>query len=135
MAANLGRRMSDVARYNAEAGIMQVRFASGGRGTPNTYAYSSIDAETWDNFMAGRWSENGTATHWFLTPGAGCGSNPLMPRQPTFAVSRTTTEIHEIHPPQPRLTCSVVYLNRICMGRRCLEAWKVEQPRRSPPRA
>jgi hypothetical protein len=58
--------MSDVARYNAEAGIMQVRFASGGRGTPNTYAYSGIDGETWGNFMAGRWSEAGTATHWFL---------------------------------------------------------------------
>jgi KTSC domain len=66
-----GRRMSDVARYNAETGIMQVRFATGGRGTPNTYAYSSIDEETWDNFMSGRWSENGTATHWFLTPWGG----------------------------------------------------------------
>jgi KTSC domain len=51
--------MSESARYNAEAGIIQVRFASGGRGTPNTYEYAAIDAETWDNFMAGRWSENG----------------------------------------------------------------------------
>ena len=59
--------MSDAARYYPEAGIMQVRFASGGRGgVPNTYAYSGIDPETWNNFMAGRWSENGTATHWFL---------------------------------------------------------------------
>jgi hypothetical protein len=63
--------MSDSARYNAEAGIMQVRFDSGGRGTPNTYAYSGIDAETWNDFMAGRWSEAGTATHWFLTSWGG----------------------------------------------------------------
>jgi hypothetical protein len=58
--------MSDAARYNAEAGLMQVRFASGGRGTPNTYQYDSIDANTWRDFMAGRWAENGTATHFFL---------------------------------------------------------------------
>ena len=59
--------MSDVARFNAEAELMQVRFASGGRGgVPNTYQYGSIDEETWDNFMAGRWSENGTATHFFV---------------------------------------------------------------------
>jgi hypothetical protein len=58
--------MSDSARYNSEAGLMQVRFASGGRGTPNTYQYDSMDPETWNDFMAGRWSENGTATHWFL---------------------------------------------------------------------
>jgi KTSC domain len=49
-----GRRMSDAARYNAEAEIMQVRFARGGRGTPNVYQYTAIDPETWDNFMAGR---------------------------------------------------------------------------------
>ena len=67
-----GRRMSDVARYNAEANLMQVRFDSGGRGgVPNTYQYSFIDPETWDNFMAGRWSENGTVTAWFLTSWGG----------------------------------------------------------------
>lgn len=59
--------MSDSARYNAEAGLLQVRFASGGRGVPNTYQYDSIDPETWTDFMAGRWAENGTATAWFLT--------------------------------------------------------------------
>lgn len=66
-----GRRMSDVARYNSEASLMQVRFDSGGRGTPNTYQYDSIDAETWNDFMAGRWVENGTATHSFLTSWGG----------------------------------------------------------------
>ena len=49
-----------------------MRFAIGGTGTPNTYEYSSIDQETWADFMAGRWSENGTATHWFLHNWAGC---------------------------------------------------------------
>jgi KTSC domain len=63
--------MSDVARYNAEAGIMQVRFASGGRGTPNTYQYAAIDEETWRDFMAGRRSENGTATAWFVNAWGG----------------------------------------------------------------
>ena len=66
-----GRRMSDAARYNAEAGLMQVRFASGGRGTPNVYQYDSIDPETWNDFMAGRCAENGTATAWFLTSWGG----------------------------------------------------------------
>jgi KTSC domain len=62
-----GRRMSDVARYNSEAGLLQVRFASGGSGgVGNTYQYSDVDAETWNDFMAGRWAEDGTATHWFL---------------------------------------------------------------------
>jgi hypothetical protein len=57
--------MSSSARYNAEAASMQVRFASGGRGgVPNTYQYGGIDAETFSDFMAGRWAENGTATHW-----------------------------------------------------------------------
>jgi hypothetical protein len=75
-----GRRTSDVARYNPEAGLMQVRFTGGGRGgVPNTYQYSSIDAETWDNFLAGRWSENGAATSWFLNAWAASGSNLLMP--------------------------------------------------------
>ena len=60
------RRMSDSARWNSEAQIMEVMFASGERGTPNTHAYTGIDEETWTNFMAGRWAENGTATHWFL---------------------------------------------------------------------
>jgi KTSC domain len=58
--------MSDSARYNSETGHMQVRFASGGRGTPNVYQYDSIDAEIWNDFMSGRWAENGTATHWLL---------------------------------------------------------------------
>jgi hypothetical protein len=67
-----GRPMSESARWNAEAAIMQVRFASGGRGgVPNVYQYSSIDAETWRDFMAGRWAENGTMTHWFLTSWGG----------------------------------------------------------------
>jgi KTSC domain len=63
--------MSESARFNAEAQLLQVRFASGGRGTPNTYAYSSIDEETWNDFMSGRWAENGTATAWFLTSWGG----------------------------------------------------------------
>jgi hypothetical protein len=58
--------MSDSARYNAEEGIMEVRFASGGRGTPNTYAYDGISPEMFRDFMAGRWAEKGTATHYFL---------------------------------------------------------------------
>jgi hypothetical protein len=59
--------MSDTARFNAEAGLMQVRFDSGGRGgVPNTYQYSGVDPDTFNDFMAGRWAENGTATHWFL---------------------------------------------------------------------
>jgi hypothetical protein len=40
-------------------------------GVGNTYQYDSIDPETWGNFVAGRWSENGTATHWFLTASGG----------------------------------------------------------------
>ncbi len=64
--------MSDAARYYPEAGIMQVRFASGGRGgVPNVYQYDSIDREIWDNFMSGRWSENATATHYFVTAWGG----------------------------------------------------------------
>jgi hypothetical protein len=59
--------MSDVARYNAEAGFMQVRFASGARRSPNTYQYDGIDGDTFNDLMAGRWAENGTATAWFLT--------------------------------------------------------------------
>jgi hypothetical protein len=58
--------MSDTARYNAETQQLQVRFASGGRGTPNTYQYSGVDPDTFNDFMAGRWAEGGTATHWFL---------------------------------------------------------------------
>ncbi len=64
---NSGRPMSDLARFNAEAGTLQVKFASGGRGgVPNTYQYSGRDEGTWGDFMAGRWSENNTATNWFL---------------------------------------------------------------------
>ena len=63
--------MSDAARYNAEANLMQVRFASGGRGVPNTYQYSAIDPKTWNDFLAGRWTENGTATARFLTSWGG----------------------------------------------------------------
>jgi hypothetical protein len=63
--------MSDVARYNPEAGIMQVRFASGGRGVPNTYQYSGVDAEIWRDFMSGRLSYNGTATAFWLTSRGG----------------------------------------------------------------
>jgi hypothetical protein len=60
------------ARWNSEANLMQVKFSSGGRGgVPNVYQYDSIDAETWNDFMAGRWAENGTATHWFLTAWGG----------------------------------------------------------------
>lgn len=66
-----GRRMSESARYNSEAQIMQVRFASGGRGRPNTYAYFCIDEETWENFMAGRWCDNTTATYCFVTNWSG----------------------------------------------------------------
>jgi hypothetical protein len=59
--------MSDTARWNAEAEIMEVRFHDGGRGNNgNTYSYSEIDARTWTDFMAGRLASNGTATHWFL---------------------------------------------------------------------
>jgi hypothetical protein len=60
--------MSSTARYNSDAGLMQVRFASGGRGgVPNIHQYGSIDPETWTDFLFGRWGENGTATAWFLT--------------------------------------------------------------------
>jgi hypothetical protein len=58
--------MSDTARYNAEAGLMQVRFDSGGRGVPNTYQYDGISPEVWKAFMAGRLGRNGTATYSFL---------------------------------------------------------------------
>ncbi len=54
--------MSESARWNSEAQIMEVKFSSG-----NKYQYDSIDAETWQDFMAGRWADNGTATYWFLT--------------------------------------------------------------------
>jgi hypothetical protein len=61
-----GRRMSDSARYNAEEGIMEVRFDSGGRGVPNTYAYDGISPEMFRDFMSGRLSYNSTATAYFL---------------------------------------------------------------------
>ena len=53
--------MSESARYNAEAQIMEVRFDSG-----HKYQYCGVDPETWHDFMAGRWAENGTATYYFL---------------------------------------------------------------------
>jgi hypothetical protein len=66
-----GRRMSDSARYNVQAGILQVRFDSGGRGVPNTYQYDSIDPPTFKAFMAGRLGRNGTATQSFLVSWGG----------------------------------------------------------------
>jgi hypothetical protein len=62
-----GRRMSSQATFNEEAGLMRVRFESGGRsGTGNTYQYDGIDRPTWNAFMAGRLGANATATHSFL---------------------------------------------------------------------
>jgi hypothetical protein len=55
--------MSNMARYNGEARLVQIRFASGGRGTPNTYQYRGIGPNEWGNFIAGRLGRNGTATH------------------------------------------------------------------------
>jgi hypothetical protein len=67
-----GRRMSSQATYNEGAGLMRVRFASGGpSGTWNTYQYDGIDRRTWDDFMAGRLGANGTATRAFLTSRGG----------------------------------------------------------------
>jgi hypothetical protein len=49
--------MGDVARYNPEAGLLQVRFASGAR---NTYQYSNIDQTTWDRYIGGRLGVGGS---------------------------------------------------------------------------
>jgi KTSC domain len=66
-----GRRMSDAARYNQEAGQLDVRFASGGRGVPSTYRYSGITPEVWRDFMSGRLNYNRTATAFWLTSHGG----------------------------------------------------------------
>jgi hypothetical protein len=55
-------RMSDSARYNEEAGIMEVIFENSG----HKYQYTGISPKMFYDFMAGRWAENNTATHAFL---------------------------------------------------------------------
>jgi hypothetical protein len=60
--------MSESARYNAEAGLMQVRFSPGKEGgVGNTYQYDGIAPDTWRSFMAARLGGgSGTATYVFL---------------------------------------------------------------------
>ena len=53
---------------------MHVRFESGGRGTPNTYQYASIDQNTWRDLIAGRWAEMGLRRTGSRRSGAGSGS-------------------------------------------------------------
>jgi KTSC domain len=45
-----GRRMSSTARFNVEAGLMQVQFDNSG----SVYQYDGVTPEVFDAFMAGR---------------------------------------------------------------------------------
>ena len=58
-----GERMSSMARYNSQRGLMDVRFFSGPK---NTYRSTGITARTWEDFTAGRLGANSTATYAFL---------------------------------------------------------------------